>query len=366
MKLISSLGTLVSVLLLGAFCGSAEEDPASVASAAAIEPPKSDSPNRFSLAWRTTFNINLSFRNVGGFGSATDPGPAVGGNYNRAYDDGFNKVDITGNNHGAGYANTTWYWGYDSESQILPSMSNPQSVVMHSSSASGTSTSHDDTEGPGVEFGYSRELLRKEGWRAGLEGIFGYTDLTVEDNAALSTSVSQIADSFAVPYSSSGQFLPPPGRTATAQGPAAVISSSPIRTTSTTLGQTSGSRNFRADLFGFRFGPYVELPIGKKGAFDLSGGFALMYVESDFRFNESTAVSGFGSFGNVGWGSHNGWLAGGYVAGGFSYAINQNWGAFAGAQFQDVGRYTHEEGGHQAVLDLTRAVFVTLGFSYSF
>ena len=91
-----------------------------------------------------------------------------------------------------------------------------------------------------------------------------------------------------------------------------------------------------------------------------------MYVESEFGFNESTSVSGLGTLSNLGSGSHDGWLAGGYVAGGFSYAISQNWGAFAGAQFQDLGRYTHDEGGRQAVLDLTRAVFVTLGFSYSF
>ena len=39
---------------------------------------------------------------------------------------------------------------------------------------------------------------------------------------------------------------------------------------------------------------------------------------------------------------------GGYAAGAFSYAFSPDWAAFAGAQFQDLGKYTHSEGGRQA------------------
>ena len=333
--------------------------------AISLESPAAESPNRFGLAWRMSFNVQLGFKNVGAFAARTDPGPATGSGVDRTYDDGFNRVDITGNNHGSGYANTTWYWGYDSESQVQPSTSNPQSVVMHSSSSSGTDLSdRSDDRQPGVEFSYNRELLRRDHWRLGLEGVFGYTDLTVEDNAAAITDVSQLADSYSVPASSSGQYLPPPGRNATSEGPGSVISSSPTRTTSTIQGQVTGNRRFRADLFGFRFGPYIEFPIGKRGAFDLSGGLALMYVSSDFSYSEST--SGLSSYDSAASGSRQQWRAGGYAAGAFSYAITSGWAAFAGAQFQDLGKYTHTEGGREAVLDLSRAIFVTISLSYSF
>jgi hypothetical protein len=42
-----------------------------------------------------------------------DPGPAAGGGINRCYEDGYVRVDMTGN--AGGY---TWYWGYQYSSQI--------------------------------------------------------------------------------------------------------------------------------------------------------------------------------------------------------------------------------------------------------
>ena len=35
-------------------------------------------------------------------------------------------------------------------------------------------------------------------------------------------------------------------------------------------------------------------------------------------------------------------------------------------QFQDVGHYTHREGTHEARLDLSQSVFVSIGLSFSF
>jgi hypothetical protein len=367
MKYSFSIRCALPLLLLGALPGRGQLPPPDATAPVPLEAPAADSLNRFGLAWGISFNLQVGFKNVGAFAAQTDPGPATGGRFNRTYDDGFNRVDITGNNHGPGYANTTWYWGYESGSQIVPSTGNPQSVVMHSSSSGGAATiGRDDDASPGVEFSYSRELLRHEHWRLGLEGVLGYTELNIEDSAAASAGVSQITDAFAVPASSSGQFLPSPGLGATAQGPGAVIGSAPSRTTSILAGQVAGNRRFRADLFGLRLGPYFEVPLGKKAAFDLSGGFALMYVNSDFSFNETTAVSGLGSISSRASGSHDDLLPGGYVAGAFSYAITRDWTAFAGAQAQDVGTYTHTEGGRQAVLDLRQLVFVTLGVFYSF
>jgi hypothetical protein len=367
----SALVALVScaILLLALPCGAASDENATPPAITLESSPAEtrETPNRFGIAWRMTFNVQVGFKNIGAFAARTDPGPATGGNMDRTYDDGFNRVDVTGNNHGSGYGNTTWYWGYDSESQVLPGTSNPQSVVMHSSSSSGTALNdREDDRQPGVEFSYNRELLRCEHWRLGLEGVFGYTELTVEDNAVTTTDVSQINDSYSVPTSGSGQYLPPPGRNATYNGPGSVISSSPTRTTSTTQGRVTGSRSFRADLFSFRLGPYFELPFGKHGAFDLSGGLALMYVESKFGYAESTAVTGLSSYDSAASGWREQLRAGGYAAGTFSYAINDHWSAFAGAQFQDLGKYTHTEGSRTATLDLSRAIFVSLGLSYSF
>lgn len=127
-----------------------------------------------------------------------------------------------------------------------------------------------------------------------------------------------------------------------------------------------GQNDFSANLLGFRFGPYLEIPLSRSIAFTLSGGFALVYVGSDFSFNETVTIPGVGSVGHAASGSGDAWLPGGYVAGSVSVALSDSWALMAGAQFEDVGQYTQHLNGKEATLDLSRAIFVTIGFSYSF
>jgi hypothetical protein len=151
-----------------------------------------------------------------------------------------------------------------------------------------------------------------------------------------------------------------------------LLDSTPVRSiTSVAAGAPgaaiiNGQHEFNANLFGFRLGPAVEIPLSRKLAFSVSGGFALVYVESDFSFNETVAIPGVGSAANRAAGSGSGWLPGGYVAGNLSWALSDSWALAAGAQFEDVGQYTQNLNGKQATLDLSKSIFVTFGVSYSF
>jgi hypothetical protein len=333
------------------------------------EPP--DNPNRFGASYRMGFNMPVRFKNnalsgVGHFVPGqgmlpSDPGPATGHGFNRTYDDGYNWVDSTGNR--LGY---TRYFGYDN----LGSQLVGNSLVMHSSTSAGvTSPDNHDSSIPGFELTYSRELIRHEHWRAGLEGAFGYSSLEISDGNPMGFNSQVTSDAYLVPTFGGGPIVLPPGpyngpfQASTAGNP--VMSDSPTRTISSQVGTVAGSRDFTANLFSFRVGPYFALPLGERGAFTLSGGFAMMYVLSDFQFNETVTVGGAASH-TTGGGSHDDWLPGGYVAGNLSYELSEHWGAFAGAQWMDVGQYTHTESGREAVLDLRNAVFVTLGVSFSF
>ena len=60
------------------------------------------------------------------------------------------------------------------------------------------------------------------------------------------------------------------------------------------------------------------------------------------------------------------WLPGGYVAGNISVTLSDKWALVDGVQFEDLGTYTQNLNGKQAVLDLSNSIFVTLGLSYSF
>jgi hypothetical protein len=340
--------------------------------------PSADSANRFGLSYRMGFNISTSIKNnvasmpsghfVPGQGlQQVNPGPATGGGINRTYEDGYVWVDNNNNSHLG--QQLTWYWGYDSTSQA----SRPGSVLMHSSTAMPAAPSTHDLDDPqsGFELNYQRQLFTQKHWRGGLETAFGYMPTSLHDNSPQSASVMRIEDAYALPLNNGVPItpLPPNLQQGTFEGPGDLISDSPTRTTSLIPNSASivGQRAFSADIFSFRFGPYIEFPISDRLTLALNGGLALASVSSDFSFQETTTITGVSGSGNRrGSGSHSDWLAGGYVGLTASFDLGKNWAAFAGAQFQSVGRYTQSLDSKQAVLDLTKSIFVNVGISYSF
>lgn len=323
-----------------------------------LDPPAAPSPNRFSLSYRMGFNAPVSFRDV-----APIPAPSVaqdtldGSLYN--YNNGYVLTDSSGN--AMGY---TRYWGYDNASQV----SGNGTVVMQKSLSVETASVSDPSDNPmsGVELTYDRELISEASWRGGLEGAFGYTYMSVHDDPMESASVTSVNDVYSFP-NGGATVLPPPGYTGRKSMPGPVRIASPSSSTIVVAqdASISGQQDFSAGLFDFRFGPYVEVPISKSIAVTLGGGLALVYVSSDFSFNQ-TVTQGGASASYTGSGSHSEWLAGGYVAANLSLALSERWALVAGAQFQDVGHYNQTVNGKEATLDLSKTIFATIGLSYSF
>jgi hypothetical protein len=340
--------------------------------------PSTDSANRFGLSYRMGFNISTTLKNnvasmpvghfVPGHGfQQANPGPATGGGVNRTYEDGYVWVDNNNNSH-LGQP-LTWYWGYDSSSQA----SRPGYILMHSSTATAPAPTSRDLDDPqsGFELNYQRQLFTQKRWRGGLETAFGYLPVSLHDSAPQSANVMRIEDAFALPLNNGVPItpLPPNLQQGTYEGPGDLLGDSPQRTISVVPNAASliGQRAFSADIFGFRLGPYFEFPLSDRVTVTLNGGFALASVNSDFSFQETALITGVtGSDTRRGSGSHSDWLAGGYVGLTAAVDLGKKWGAFAGAQFQSVGRYTHSLESKQAVLDLTQSIFVNIGLSYSF
>src|SRR5690242_3901630 len=84
------------------------ETPSAAPASVNLEPAAPEFKNRIGLSYRMGLNITVDFKKLGGLG-LSNPGPATGGAVNRNYDNGYNRVDSSGN---AG--NQTWYWGYSS------------------------------------------------------------------------------------------------------------------------------------------------------------------------------------------------------------------------------------------------------------
>lgn len=326
--------------------------------------PAAEPTERFSLSYRMAFNLGVKFKNVGGFAAQTAPGPATGGLADRYYDDGYNLVD--NNNNSYGDLQATRNWGYESASQV----ENNQFIVLHSSSSAALATtpSRDSEPYHGFEFAYQHEFARNESWRWGVEGAFNYLPVCVTDRASLTAPVSRINDAFEVPADESGfRYIPTaPYSGSNAGGP--LLGSAPTRTTTILPGGASivGSRNFEADVFGFKLGAYLDLPLDEKWRVTLSGGLALAGVDSQFSYSDAVTIPGVGTQNHLGAGSHDDLLVGGYVTGNIAYALDPEWDLFANVQWQDVGKYTHRLSGPAAVLDLSSTIFVSLGATWSF
>lgn len=358
MKHIRAIYSVLSVVLLAAPTVLAQSSSPDAVPSVNLDLPPAPSANRIGLSYRMGFNAPVSFKNLGGF-----PAQSVarytpdGDRYN--YDNGYVLTDSSGN--AMGY---TRYWGYDSASQASSTAIN---VERSSSVATASSNDHYDAPMSGFELTYNRELIRKKSWRGGLEGAFGYTYMSVHDSGNQTANVTRVNDTYA--FQGVPNEIPPAPYTGGYSRPGPVIGASPSSSTTDVLqdaASITGSRDFSANLFSFRLGPYFEIPLSKSLAFTLGGGFALMCVNSEFSYNETVTIPGVGSVEHRASGSGTGWLPGGYVAGAFSWALSDAWAFVAGAQFESVGRYTQTLNGEQATLDLSKTIFVTLGLSYSF
>ncbi|MDB6028334.1 MAG: hypothetical protein JWM68_4557 [Verrucomicrobiales bacterium] len=310
---------------------------------------------RIGVGYRMNYNVSTKFNNLGGFTARSNPGPATGSAVDRTYDDGFNRVDVSGNAGGQ-----TWFWGYNSASQVVG-----DSIVMSSRSSNGNQgvEASDDPQ-HGIEVTYNLELGGSKRWRWGLEAGANYAALNITDNRSLSGNVTTISDAFAL----NGVTPPMAPYAGTFIGPGVMIGSTPTRTVTTTPGGATilGERQLDANLFGMRLGPYIELPLSRRFAISFSGGLALLEVSSDFQFRETVNIAGIGTSSRSGSSSEDAFMAGGYVSGNVSFQLTDKFSLFTGVQFYNLGTHTQEANGKSAELDLGTSIGVVLGGSYSF
>src|SRR5215472_12719714 len=83
--------------------------PADDATAPVALEPKEQHLNFVSLGFQLGFNLKTSFKHIGRFGAATNPG-STNGLSNHFYDDGYNLIDNNGNEHfnNGSFTEGTW------------------------------------------------------------------------------------------------------------------------------------------------------------------------------------------------------------------------------------------------------------------
>lgn len=337
---------------------------AATAAAQPLNLADSSALNRFGVSFRPGFNIKADFSGMGGFAARTDPGANdTSISLDRNYDDGYNRVDVSGN---AG--RMTGYWGYDNASQTPAGL---DTVVMSSSSSAATGSSTDQSDGAqlGLELSYNRRLGRIGNCAWGVELAFNYTDVYIKDRSDVYASVNRIEDAYSLGGITPPYDAPPaPAYRGTFSGPGALITDIPTRTSLVLPNGavSSGQRYLDAAVYGWRVGPFLDVPVCSRLALSFSAGLAFAYVYSDYSFTENVTISGFGTESHAGNGSRDETMLGYYLSGLISYAVCEQANLFAGVQFQDVGTFQQTVAGQTASLDLGKSIFMTVGMSWSF
>lgn len=363
---------LIKAVIFGSFC-SASSLMAQTDSAAARIETNAPSLNKFGIAYRMGFDMNTTFKRVGGLPAKSNPGPSTGTGQVHTYDDGYILPDSRQvNDH------FTWNWGFNNSSQVQSGSGTPYGYLLLHSSGSAETTSHQDGDPQqGFEVTYERQLGKIHNWKWGVESAFNWSDVTVNDNSTLHRNDTRTTDTYSL--DGLNPYAPPPAAPNTPYmgtpgggypgGGGPLISDIPVRrVTEAVPGGTTitGYRTFEANAYGFRFGPYLEAPIDNKFALTFSGGLAFAVVDSSFTYKETVTVVGVGSTTRSDSGSHSDVMVGWYVSGGISYALSDSIGIFASMQYQDMGLYKQTESSKQAQLELGGNIFLSLGISFSF
>jgi len=332
----------------------------------------SDATNRLTLSARFGLNISARFHgvvnpfaksSVFGFPRSTPDG----NRYN--YDNGYVLTDSTGN--ALGYTSN---WGYDNASQVNAAGFPANTIEFDQTTAVGPAAGSSGNQvPPGIELTYDRQLSGGDCWcdlRYGMEGAVNYMKASMRSTSVGPATLMTTTTAFsyqsgdtppAAPFQGTfGGFgymlLQVPPTFPTTAGPTAF-----------TPGATLTSHDeFDADIWGFRLGPYIEWPVTQRISVRASGGLAggLVYGHESWRQTVTPPVGP--AITTTGGGSTFGMLLGGYVSVNGTYQINDRWGVDAGAQFQDLGKFSPNFQGRIVDLDLSRSIFIEAGISYSF
>lgn len=318
--------------------------------------------NRFSIGPRFHFNVTADLRTI--------PLPA---NLNGGYDDGFVLDDSSKNAGGK-----TWNWGYQKTNQIIMGAGGRE-MVLHGieSPRNGVVDKMSGDLQYGLEFSYGREILRlgdpERPKILGIEASFGGSALALSMENTIQGRRFRTEHHFSIP---NNIFLPTNAPfVGSFEGPRPPNPPFPLIPTNIVSvgGQMESIRAAqRAEItgsyFGFRLGPFFEVPLSGPWEMQFGAGLALVHVDAKLEYAEKYAVTGTGGPPPelIASEDTHAWLAGFYLEAKVQYWFNPVIAAYIGGQYQMVDELTLRAFGKEATLDFGSAFGLVLGVTYSF
>jgi len=323
--------------------------------------PLEEWTQHFRLGMTVGLNIKADFRMSGKLSvSGSDPGRIGVSGVDHAYDDGYVRVDGTGNAQ-----QWTSYWGYQNAAQYNPG---DQTLRMHKATSfsvgDNSSANRDDAPYVGLELAYGANPWNWRRARLGWEVGFGMLPINITDEhyQLMNANVAQSVYSFdtagivmpTAPYNGGKSGIGP-----TIRDIAAFVG------TTNVSGEIIGSRSLDVDIYAFRAGASVTLELNRHLDVFAGVGPAVGIVSGDARFKE-TIVAGGGTGENSGKVGATTVVYGMYVNAAIMYHAEENADIYLGAQFMPMGDATISDGGRQARLKLGGQAYISAGINWRF
>jgi len=308
-----------------------------------------DWTRHFHIGALVGMNISASFSVNGNFNVNRAPG---------VYDDGYVRTDNTGDPGGR-----TYYWGYDSPSQLSGTTLTMQSTTSFSAAANAKT---DGGPFPGFEMAYGDNLWYWKHARVGWELGFGLLPIHIANNqptdatAYQTTYTFDVSNPFGAPVPGSASGTPYQGGPS---GPGYQIPDQPTSYSSSTNHETiNGSHTLDVMLYTFRLGPSFYWDLTDHLGMSLGAGPAVGIVSGDYKFDESIG----GAPPNTGQIGGTKLVYGGYVNAALMYHVQNKADIFVSAQYMPMSDVTIGGGGREGRLNLGGQLYFTVGVSWPF
>jgi hypothetical protein len=324
-------------------------------------PPEAmnDWPRHFRLGALVGINIKAEFKMSGNFTvSGSQPGAPGQPGVDHIYDDGYVRVDQTGNAQGR-----TSYWGYNNYAKQYDSVA--QTLTFHSANsfeASGSAKS-DDSPYLGADLAYGGTFWRWGPTQIGWEFGFGFMPIKIKDNQSVEADINRTVHSF----STGGILLPtaPYNGGPSGIGPTIPDLASALPDDGTS-GTITGSRTLDVSLYVARLGPLLHWELHPRWAMSFSAGPAIGYVDGDLRFDETIVSLDGGNANNSGRNGGSDFVYGGYVGATLMFHVEEHGDIYVGVQYMPLSSASVSGGGREARLDMSGGVYFSAGVNWPF
>lgn len=297
--------------------------------------------------------------------SGGNPGPTGVHGAEHIFDDGYVRVDSTGNLEGF-----TTFWGFKNESQYSGTTVTYHQTTSYESTGESRTV---DEPNIGMDVVYGGTIKRWEKVRLDWDLEFGFMPISFTDNSQMSAQVNRNEYTFTTPAS---YTFPVPDNSDW------VWEGSPVGDTeqrwlddrgtlvgpdlSPSTGTISGSRKLEVDLFTISLGPTLYWDASQWVAMSVNAGPAVGFVTGEYKYDETISLPDGTTPHNRGSFGVDKFLFGGSVSATVYFHVVENGDLYIGAKYMPLGKVDVTSAGRRAELDLSGGLYISAGFNWPF